>query len=74
MTNFIIIQESQVIKYLFEKKIITNQQKKSMLGMLNEDCNAVQKFIDRTNIFSSFLGDFGCGVDCCGVKINYRLL
>jgi hypothetical protein len=51
--------------------MITNHQKKSLLGM--ELHEGVGKFIENTKMFSAFLGDFGCGVDCCGYKVNYRL-
>jgi hypothetical protein len=71
MTTITFIYESEVIKYLYDLGMITNHQKKSLLGM--ELHEGVGKFIENTKMFSAFLGDFGCGVDCCGYKVNYRL-
>jgi len=73
MKNLIFIQESEVINYLYNSNLITNQKKRSILGMMNKDYYAVKKYIDNTNLFEAFIGHFGCGVECCGHKINYKL-
>jgi hypothetical protein len=64
-------QESNVIEYLYSINKITIHQKNSLLGMLNDDVTSVITFIERTKLFNVVIGDFGCGVECCGSKENY---
>ena len=66
-------EEEAVIDYLYTSKMINNHQKKSIKGMIDKNNYSVRKYISNTKMFEEFIGHFGCGVECCGPKINYRL-
>jgi hypothetical protein len=70
--GFVIIHEEDVLHYLYYNNLIDLQKKKSLMGVLHSR-NSIENFIMNTKLFDIIVGDYGCGVECCGYKMNYKI-
>lgn len=43
------------------------------MGMLLEDMSSVINFLCKQKNIIVIMGHFACGVECCGVKLNYKI-